>query len=295
MRYAQNILALRASSLSTSHRTAVTLAFNRYGTDNDRQNLPLVIGHGLFGQKQNWNSVSKALQKRLGNQIYAIDFRNHGDSPHTSTHKYPELSEDLAKFIEKEVLKGTDFKRVNLLGHSMGGKVVAEFATDPEFHKLLDKLIIEDVSPAKPNKSANESVFPSYLQAMKSANLSQSRKEIGQELAKTVTDAPVREFLLTNLAYDESNPKVMKWKLNLNTLDREIGHIFSYGLSSGSFPGKTLFISGGNSNYITEKDHPGILKLFPNAVFESIPKAGHWVHAEQPALFIDAIVKFLQE
>lgn len=289
-------LALRSLN---SRRSAVTMAFNRYGTDKDRENLPLVIGHGLFGQKHNWNSIAKALQKRLGNQIFAIDFRNHGDSPHTSTHKYAEMAEDLAEFIDKVVFLESVFDRVHLLGHSMGGKVVAEVAANEKYQGMLEKVIVEDVSPAAstkdPSSTKKPMVFRSYLEAMKSANLQQTRKEIGLELAKSVTDVPTREFILTNLIYDEANPGAMKWKLNIETLEREIDHIILYGISSGSFRGKTFFLAGGNSNYLREKDQPEILKYFPNATFQSIPNAGHWIHAEQPAIFIDAIVKFLQE
>jgi pimeloyl-ACP methyl ester carboxylesterase len=78
-----------------------------------------VLGHGLFGQKQNWSSVSKALNKRLNAPIYSIDWRNHGESPWINEHTYALLSEDLAKFIQDVVHKETGHSRVNLLGHSM--------------------------------------------------------------------------------------------------------------------------------------------------------------------------------
>lgn len=252
----------------------------------------MVIGHGLFGQKTNWHSVAKAMQKRLENQIFAVDFRNHGDSPHTSTHKYPEMAEDLAEFVEKVVLPNSGFQTIHLLGHSMGGKIAAAFAVDPNFQQKLASVIIEDVSPVHASKN---SLFRAYLQAMKNADLSKPRKGIGDQLAQVVTNKPTRDFLLTNLGYDDENKGHMKWKMNVETFDKELDHIFDYTLTNGKYTGRTLIISGQNSNYIQPTDEPKILEFFPNAKFTTIPNAGHWVHAEQPALFIDVVVNFLLE
>lgn len=79
----------------------------------------------MFGQKQNWNSVAKALNKRLDTAIYLIDFRNHGESKWTDEHTYDLLADDLALFIEGVVQKESGHSQVNLLGHSMGGKAVS--------------------------------------------------------------------------------------------------------------------------------------------------------------------------
>nr|CAD2169535.1 unnamed protein product [Meloidogyne enterolobii] len=54
--------------------------------------------------------------------------RNHGESPHTSECSYQLMAADLREFIQKEVLSRSRFKTVFLLGHSMGGKVAAEFS-----------------------------------------------------------------------------------------------------------------------------------------------------------------------
>ncbi|KAI6241431.1 Family S33 non-peptidase-like proteinue [Aphelenchoides fujianensis] len=66
---------------ASSHAGTVALAYNRVGDASPAKGTPLVIGHGLFGQKQNWNSVSKALHKKLNAPVYVVDHRNHGESP----------------------------------------------------------------------------------------------------------------------------------------------------------------------------------------------------------------------
>ncbi|KAK0424211.1 hypothetical protein QR680_008548 [Steinernema hermaphroditum] len=273
---------------------AVSLAFTKYGESGDLQRKPLVIAHGLFGQKQNWNSVSKALQRRLGNQIFSVDMRNHGESPHVPTMEYEEMALDLVKFIESVVLPSTSgkFSSVYLLGHSMGGKAAMSLALSEEKKHLIDRLIVEDVSPNTMNKSSHSN-FPHYIRAMKEADLTQSRKLIGEYLAPIVTDLATRQFLLTNLAPSNGESR-LKWKLNLDAIEDFLSHITSTTLSTGTFEGRSLFQSGGRSDYITPQDHPVILDLFPNAQFDVIPDAGHWVHAEQPQLFMESLVRFIE-
>jgi pimeloyl-ACP methyl ester carboxylesterase len=56
-----------------------------------------------------------------------------------------------------------------------------------------------------------------------------------------------------------------------------------------------LFIKGANSNYILPEDYPSIRRIYPEAQIVEIPNAGHWLHAEQPELFMEAVWDFLQK
>lgn len=82
---------------------------------------PLIIMHGLFGSKANWNSLCKAFIKQLKPErnVYSVDARNHGDSSHTVTHTYNDLVEDIRHFMIQMGLA-----KCTLLGHSMGGRAV---------------------------------------------------------------------------------------------------------------------------------------------------------------------------
>ena len=276
------------SSSSSTQRTAVSLAFNRFGSAENRSHPPLVIGHGLFGHKSNWNSVSKQIQRKLDNQIFVVDFRNHGDSPHVPSMSYPEMAEDLKQFIKDVVVNESGYDSVHLLGHSMGGKVATVFAMDPESQPLLRTAIIEDVSPVLESRNIH---FKRYVSHMKTVDLSKSRSEISADLAHVITDLPTRQFLLTNLTQDSNNR--LRWKPNLDALEEHISHVLQYTINEGTFSKPTLFLTGGDSKYVTEAHHDDIRKLFPNVEFVSIPKAGHWVHAQNPTAFIDAVVDFL--
>jgi pimeloyl-ACP methyl ester carboxylesterase len=270
---------------------AASLAYNRYGEKSEHKRNPLVIGHGLFGHKHNWNSVAKALQQRLGNQIYVVDFRNHGDSPHYDSHTYPDMGKDLAEFMQEVVLPETGAKAVHLMGHSMGGKVCAFIALDPARQALVDKLVIVDIAPFRAN---NDSLFPQFVDAMKKVNLGQTRREIDAELEKDIPDQAVRSFLLTNLREDPANKDGFQWKINLNVLGNALNHLHTFAVVPGTFDQPTLFIYGNKSRYFTSEDRPVAGHYFSKAEFVEIPDAGHWVHADKPKEFIDAVVNFLK-
>jgi hypothetical protein len=48
------------------------------------------------------NSLCKAFATKTSpaRKIFSIDSRNHGESPHTSQHSYPLMSDDIARFVE---------------------------------------------------------------------------------------------------------------------------------------------------------------------------------------------------
>jgi pimeloyl-ACP methyl ester carboxylesterase len=60
------------------------------------------------------------------------------------------------------------------------------------------------------------------------------------------------------------------------------------------FKKPTLFIRGGNSNYILDEDFENIQLHFPNSRIETIPNVGHWLHAENPQLFYEISSSFLK-
>lgn len=54
----------------------------------------------------------------------------------------------------------------------------------------------------------------------------------------------------------------------------------------------TLFIRGELSNYILDSDIPILESYFPDSQLISVENAGHWVHAEAPEAFVDAVLGF---
>ena len=110
---------------------------------------PIIIIHGLFGSKQNWQrlytlsshyslatsnpeqrtqklfiyykiintiflSLGKSISAQLSRSVVALDMRNHGESPHTTLHSYGEMSQDVVEFVQSN-----GWNQVDLIGKIM--------------------------------------------------------------------------------------------------------------------------------------------------------------------------------
>jgi pimeloyl-ACP methyl ester carboxylesterase len=191
--------------------------------------------------------------------------------------------------------------RATLLGHSMGGKAAIYFAD--KYPEKIDNLIVVDISPRSYNAPEHPAPHTvdhlSIIKAMMKVDFSQvdNRMDVDMILAETIKSQRIRQFLLKNVKRKDRNS--FCWKLNLKTLHDAMPAILdgldpskvNNGKGISGFP--VLFIKGEKSDYISDPDYPVIRQIFPGASIVTIPNAGHWLHAEQPALFLKNIRYFL--
>jgi esterase len=244
------------------------------------QGEPIVILHGLLGTLDNWQTLGKKLAEHF--TVYLVDQRNHGRSPHDDLHSYPAMAEDLHHFMESHWM----FK-ASLIGHSMGGKTAMHFArTHPD---MVDKLMVVDIAP-KPYPGGHETI----IEALHDLDLDriESRGQANEALASSISDEGIRQFLLKNLSRSKSGG--YQWKMNLPALWAHYEAILA-SPEAPPFDGNTLFIRGGQSDYIQQADEPLLREHFPNARLETIPQAGHWVHAEAPDELLKLLLGFMKE
>lgn len=227
----------------------------------------LLIVHGLFGSGRNWGVIGKRLSDTY--HVTAPDMRNHGGSPRFDSHSYTDMAADLAP------LAGGD-----VIGHSMGGKAAMVLAlTQPT---LVKRLIVADIAPVAYTHTQVHNIHA--MQAVEPRTISR-RSEAAAQLK---VEDEVRDFLLQSL-----DVKAQKWRLNLAVLEAEMDKIIGFPEITGQYDGPTLFLSGGNSDYVQRHDRDRIKELFPNAKFAKIPGAGHWLHAEKPRDFEATVRAFL--
>ncbi|MCC9168681.1 alpha/beta fold hydrolase [Pontibacter harenae] len=241
---------------------------------------PLLILHGLFGTLDNWQTLAKRLAEKYN--IFLVDLRNHGRSPHSDEHNYDVMADDILELIE-------DLKIPTpaIMGHSMGGKVAMKFAL--KYPTRLTKLIVVDIAPKAYPPHHDE-----IIEALKSVDLSSatSRSEIDEQLAKHIPQPDVRLFLMKNLYRKEDN--MFGWRMNLDALDKNYDQVAAGITADVPFKKSTLFIKGGRSRYIKPEDIYGSIEhLFTLVAVETIPDAGHWVHAEAPDQMYDLVTNFL--
>ena len=241
---------------------------------------PLLILHGIFGTSDNWQTFGKQLAHDY--QVFLIDQRNHGLSPHSDDFSYPLMAEDLHEFIQQHRLENPI-----ILGHSMGGKAAMFYAVaHPE---AFDKLLVVDIAPR---------AYPVHhqhiLDAMDAVDLTTagSRSEVEEQMKPYLPDRGVRQFLMKNLTREDDN--TFTWKLNLASLRENIDKVGAAVESSTPVEKPVLFIRGAKSDYIRPEDETLIHQIFPQARVTTINDAGHWVHAEQPDALYDEVMRFLQ-
>ncbi len=243
---------------------------------------PLLILHGLLGMGDNWITLGRQYAENAY-EVHLIDQRNHGKSFHDDDMTYDDMVEDLYNYVSAYELKDFD-----LLGHSMGGKTAMFFAL--QYPDLLRKIIVVDIAPKK---------YPPHhhfiFDAIKKIDLSSfsSRRELEQYVLQYIDSPAIVRFILKNLARDEN--KSFVWKANMSVLSeslQELGEALPP-MQVSRIP--ALFVKAADSPYILSEDFNLIKAHFPNSMIVQISKSGHWIHAEQPVIFFNKTINFLQE
>ncbi len=241
---------------------------------------PLLILHGLFGSARNWAAIAKRLAE--SHRVYALDLRNHGASPWAPSMTYREMAGDVRAFMARHGLTGA-----TVLGHSMGGKTAMMLAL--EHGDLVGRLVVVDIAPVAYGHS-----HAPLIESMRAADPGAAgrRAEVDAWLASAIPEAPLRAFLLQNLVSEEGR---LRWRINLEALAANMDALVGFPALAPAlgYGGPALFLAGGRSDYVRAKDHGLVRRLFPAAEIDSIPTAGHWVHAEDPPAFLARVQAFL--
>ncbi|HET7178301.1 MAG TPA: alpha/beta fold hydrolase [Chryseosolibacter sp.] len=243
------------------------------------QGQPMILLHGIFGSSDNWLTPAKLLSSQF--HTFALDLRNHGQSPHEESFNYPVMAADVLEFIEANKITNPV-----IVGHSMGGKVAMNFAL--AYPDKLQKLIVVDIAPKEYNMKHYV-----ILEGLNGIPIEQvtTRAEADEILARYVPEADVRQFLLKNLQRKAQGG--FKWKLNLVAIDANIERIGLDLEFPGPFNKPTLFVRGARSNYIRDEDVARIKEVFPMAQLETLD-TGHWVPAEKPKEFVELVEQWLR-
>ncbi len=254
---------------------------------------PLIILHGLYGSSDNWVSIAKELEPFY--RVINVDQRNHGQSPHNKEHSYTDLANDLLELLDELGLE-----KAILLGHSMGGKAAMQLTViHPE---RVSSLIVVDIAPWShigSNERSTQIVAEHQhiimgLMSIPVKSLT-SRNQADEILSEWVKVEYVRQFLIKNLKRNQDGS--FTWKLNLFAISSNLVNLMSGIETNSQSPScniKTLFIKGELSGYIPKNSEDDLKKIFTNSEIITIKDSGHWVHAEKPKEFLNAVLTFLR-
>lgn len=240
----------------------------------------LLILHGLFGQSDNFATLSKQFAEFY--TVHAIDLRNHGRSFHSDGMSFDAMSDDILNYLNHHQIESC-----YLLGHSLGGRSVIEFSyKHPE---KIDKLIVADMAP-----KAYPPHHQGIIKALNSVDFDkvEKRSDVEEILKLYIPDMGTRQFLLKNVYHAENGKYAFRF--NLKTLTDAYNEMVGGSLTDGIFDKPTLFLRGSKSDYVLDSDFDLIHQHFPQAKIENISNSGHWVHAENPKEFFEKTLAFLE-
>jgi len=240
----------------------------------------LFIIHGLFGSARNWRSLARRYARDF--DVIAVDLRNHGQSFHDPQMDYPSMAGDLLRLMDALALP-----RAHLLGHSMGGKTAMWFAH--QWPERVDRLVVADIAPVSYHHS-----YAGLIEPVMQLDLSsiRSRRDADEQLKAEIPDDAIRLFLLQSLEHSDAG---WRWQINWPAIRAHIDDITGFpDIDGWCIEQPSLFIRGGFSDYLRDEYWPLIERHFPKARLETIVRAGHWLHAEQPDAFFDITCRFLE-
>jgi pimeloyl-ACP methyl ester carboxylesterase len=244
----------------------------------------VVFCHGLFGQGRNWMAIGRALTDR--HRVLLVDMPDHGGSPRSERFDYVASAEQVAELLSEE-------DPAAVVGHSMGGKVAMLLALRrPE---RVERLAVVDVSPV-PYDHSDE--FERYIAAMRALDLTTltERAEADAALQDAVPSPMVRGFLLQSLRREG---ETWRWLLNLDLLGRDLDRITGWPQDALAgvppYDGQVLWVNGADSRYVDERYVAAMDALFPRNRRVTVKNAGHWVHSEQPAVFVEVLRRFVEQ
>ncbi|KAH3675101.1 hypothetical protein WICMUC_002933 [Wickerhamomyces mucosus] len=265
---------------------------------------PIVYLHGFYGSKETNKLECKNLANLTHTQVYALDFRNHGDSQHALPFDYNTLTEDLVQFCHNQNLK-----KVNLVGFSLGAKV--SLLTALKHPSLVNSAVIIENAPV-----ANHSAIPLvqiahdllYQLIEREDKIpiydTEWREKAHRILGEIVKNKALIQYLLKNLSnkfpknhiidYDEG---YVHLKPPVRLFTKEIiSSLFDWPIdeleSGAKFDGPVKVIKGSFSNFINQAGINAYNEYFTNYSIDEL-KTSHLVLTERPQLCIQIISEFI--
>lgn len=249
---------------------------------------PLLLLHGFTGSATSWLPQIQDLART--HRVLAVDLIGHGDSeapPDPDRYSMKRCVEDLCRLLDT-----LDVERVDVLGYSMGGRVALQFAAAAAPERVR-RLVLESASPGL--ESAEE-------RAARIASDEALATSIERDGLEAFVDRWERQPLFASQA---ALPRdVWEWQRAQRLRNNPVGLANSLrGMGTGRQTSlwrrltelrmPTLIITGELDTKYCEIGRQ-MAAAMPDARLVVVPDAGHTVHLEQPARFMQVVSAFLQ-
>lgn len=264
---------------------------------------PVIVVHGLRDHSHSFDGLARALADRF--RVFALDLRGHGDSETTPYYSFGHFVLDLHNLV-----RALRIARPVLIGHSMGGEVVAHYAgCFPDVPSRV--VLIEGLGP--PPGDMEEEVrwtingFSRIDRALAGPpglkDLDAAYRRL-RDRNPRLPEAKARELALLGTRAREDG--MLEWKFDpmLTTMSVTGPFQIEYAMALWQrITAPTLIVHGAESGafwhgradaaYFDADDLARRLACFRDHEFVDVPGAGHMVHFDRPRELVTAIRGFL--
>lgn len=256
-----------------------------YGPEDGRK---WIFVHGLMGYGQNWRKIIQGLEKT--ERCLTFDQRGHGKSIKPV---FGYASEDYADDLKK-IVDELGWDNFILVGHSMGGRNVLNFAS--RYPEYVAKLVIEDIGPDQ--KENAHLYYEGLLEMVPTpfASRADAKKYFFEDFVKTAKTDEGAE-VMANYFYAnivEQPDGTVSWRFSKEGIIESVRSTYLNDrwdeVKMLAVP--TLVVRGQESKKLTKETFEKMISVNPLIEGVEIAGAGHWVHADQPEAFLNAIKNF---
>ena len=241
----------------------------------------MVLLHGIARHAHTFDHIAPDLAR--DHRVLAVDMRGHGDSGWSPEGAY--LVEDYVKDIEGLVAQ-LGLRRLTMLGNSTGGRVVQVFAgLHPD---LVDRLIVEDVGPERPQDIADSFA----RQVRQDADGWASEDDLVKQLVSRNSRTPAP--LLRTYAHFGTKRRDdgrLIWKRDPNLVKGfVVTELWQY-VSKIACP--TIYVLGGASRIVPAETQQRLKETLRNVEIVTMPGLGHYPDEDDAPGFLAIVNRFL--
>jgi len=247
----------------------------RYLESGDSKNN-LVLVHGLGASAERWNNVIPDLAKHY--HVIVPDLIGYGYSDKPIVDYTPDFFLSfLGKFFD-----ALGIKRPNVIGSSLGGQIVAEYASANPHN--IEKLVL--VSPAGAMKQSTPAL-DAYIMAALYPNVQSAKNafELMESSGKEVDDVIVQGFI-ERMQLPNAKLAFMSTVLGLKNSE-----IITPRLHMIQSP--TLLIWGSKDPVIPINHAEQFVSYIKDCQFHIMDGCGHTPYVQEPKTFSSLVLKFL--
>lgn len=255
--------------------------YHRVHGPNPPERTPVVFLHGLMGFAANWGKIWPKFEG--DRSCLVLDQRGHGRSAKPAAGYDPsDYAGDLAALLDR-----LGWKRVHLVGHSMGGRVALRFCSLNA--NRAASLVMEDSGvESRPERT------DWIRDLLSSVPTPFGDRETAKHFfeANFRTDPMTGSFLFSNL---ETQDGALRWRFHapgmVETVEKGRATNAMKEFCLLHLP--TLLVRGGRSAEFPADEAERMRDCRKGVELVTIAGAGHFVHAEKPEEFTTSLREFL--